>query len=333
MRKLFAAALLLLLSLAPVQAAKLFVVGDSVSTETKINGWSTGQSWGAIVASNAGLTPVFLAVAGYTTAQMQSQINTVIAQYAAGDTISMQPGENDISVTMPAVFKATLDGQIVQMVNAGIPASKITLHTPFIIQATNAQGLAYQGEAPAYLQAIREVAFARGVALIDVYTHFAELTQTIGAITQFYMPNDVQHPGVMGQAEIARLYSLPQNANSAAYHTASAFSPIGKPWIVTAPLHQVSGAGVTLLSAQVAYIDASGASPVTFHVQDYLPPGEEVALILDGLPFPCPDSTTITPAQFSRMMIAPVTHPHDVWVSVNNGYGWSSGIDFSVTPP
>lgn len=308
-------------------AAKLFVIGDSVSAETHA-GWAAGQGWGAVVASNAGLTEFNVAVAGTTTAQMQPQWDTVLANYAAGDTVSFMPGENDINVTLLASFRATLDGQIAAAITAGIPAGKITLHTPFIIQASP-----YQKAAPQYLQAIREIAFNRGVVLIDVYAHFAELSQTIGSITALYVAGDTQHPSPAGHAEIARLYSLLQNSGSAAYHTIASPIAIAAPALVMVPLHQAPEVGPTLLSAQVSYLDPAGTSAVSWNVQDFNAPGGEVGLQLDGSPFNCANSTTVTAAVFSRLMIVPVAHAHDIWVNANDGTYNSGGTDFAVSPP
>lgn len=328
MARLTSFALTLLLTTGtPAVAGKLFIIGDSVSTSVHA-GWTAGQGWGALVAAAAGMTEVNLAVSGATDAQMGAQVTTALAQYASGDAIEIMPFENDISVTPPAVAKATLDGQVRDAIAAGVPANRITLHTPFIIQ-----GIAYQRAAPLYLAAIREIALNRGTGLVDVYAHFSELVQTGVGISQFYVSGDPQHPGPLGHAEIARLYSFPQNANLAAFHTPGASLVIGAPSIVTTPLHQVVEVGPTLLSAQVSYIDPGNAPATHWNVQDYNAPGGEVALQLDGADFPCSGSVTVTPDVFARLMIKPVAHPHDIWVSTTNGTYASTGIDFAVTPP
>lgn len=310
-------------------ASKLFDIGDSVSTYSH-TGWSGGQGYAALVAANAGFTEVNLAVSGATTAQMQSQWDSAVAQFQAGDAILVMPGENDIGVTFVASFRSTLDGQLAGAIAAGIPANRITLMTPFILNASS-----YLQASPVYLQAMREIAFSRGVKLVDVNAHFSELLLTKPNISAYYATNDNGHPSALGQAEIASLFEMPQNADSAAYHAGSLPPPmpVAAPKIVLTSLHQAVGESATPLSAQVAYSDMVGAPAVTWNVQDYMAPSGEVALMLDGSPFQCSSSVTITAVQFSRMMIAPVSHQHDIWINANNGSYNSGGSDFTVYPP
>jgi lysophospholipase L1-like esterase len=309
--------------------SKLFIIGDSVSTSVH-PGWSAGQGWGALVAAAAGLTEVNLAVSGAMASDMDPQWSTAIAQYGTGDDVACMPFENNIGVAALGASRATLEGQLDRAIAAGVPPGRITLMTPFILNATW-----YLQAAPPFVQAIREVAFARGIPLIDVFDHFAELMITKSSISPYYAAGDNGHPSVLGQAEIASLYALPQNAGSAAYHPAPPPppTPTGPPVITLTPLHQTAGAGPTPLSARVAYSDPAGVPAVTWNIQDNEPPSGEIALSLDGAPFPCSSSVPITPAVLARMMILPVSRTHDIWLNANNGVYWSGGANFALTPP
>lgn len=310
--------------------AKFFVIGNSVSANSRSGVWASGQSWGAQVTANAGFTPNILATPGATIADMQSQWNTVLAQFAAGDTVAIMPFENDINVTALKAARSTLEGQLDAAIAAGIPASRITINTPFIVNTS-----AYLQAAPPFIQAIFEVAFARGIPVIDVFGGVCELLATKPSVTPYFAAGDNGHPSLLGQTWIYSLYTLIQNSASAGYHPASITPPcpIGPPIITLTALHQTSGAGPTLLSAQVAYSDPVAAAAVSWNVQDYQPPSGEVALMLDGVAFPSSGSVTVTAAQFSRLMIAPCAHAHDIWINANNGGYNSGGSDFSVTPP
>lgn len=208
MRAILALASLLVAS--PLAAADLGVVGDSVAATTRAGQWSAGQGYAAIVAQRAGLAEVNVAVSGAATAAMASQWATLLARNPKPSCILYAPGENDIPSTPVATYQAQVHGQLQNAISSGVPASGITILTPFIYQNS-----AYLAAAPAYLAALRAEAASFGIPVIDVFRLFAEFSLTRSDYSTLLNPDG--HPTVDGMVKIADQFKFPENAASCAY--------------------------------------------------------------------------------------------------------------------
>lgn len=191
-------------------AADLGVVGDSVAAATRNGAWVAGQGYGAIVAQGAGLTEVNVAVSGAFTSQMTSQWSALLARNPRPSCVLYAPGENDIPPTSVATYRSQVNAQLSNAISNGIPASSITILTPFIYQ-----NAAYLAAAPEYLAALRAEAAGFGIPVVDVFRLFAEFSLTRSDYSTLL--NADGHPTVAGMVKIADQFKLPENAASCAY--------------------------------------------------------------------------------------------------------------------
>lgn len=191
-------------------AADLGVVGDSVAASTRNGAWSAGQGYGAITAQRAGMAEINVAVSGATTAQMASQWTTLLARNPLPSCVLYAPGENDIPNTPVSSYRSQVNAQLASAIAGGIPASKITILTPFIYQ-----NAAYYAAAPAYLAALRAEAVSFGIPVIDVFRLFAEYSLTRSDYATLI--NADGHPTAAGMVKFADQFQLPENAASCAY--------------------------------------------------------------------------------------------------------------------
>lgn len=243
-------------------AGDLVIIGDSVSAPSNAGAWNSGQGYGALIASRAGLTEINLAVSGATSVQrsgtpyIHDQWAAAIARSPKPAGIIAQVGENDIYWNPGvAAFKGQVDADVAAALAAGIP---VTLNTTFHRQIPSS----WYATAMPYVQAIREIGAARGVVVVDVFAWFSQLSLCDPNYTSYFYTGDGinAHPTVAGQLQIASLFSMPQYASAVGY------SPPAPPPPVTGPAIPVMTAattdGVTITGNDLNSTGTTTSAPV-----------------------------------------------------------------------
>lgn len=182
----------------------LIVAGDSQSAARAAVALS--QTWGAIVARNAGVGYVNCAVAGDTSSDLLARFPAVLAN--AGSKLGIMIGANDAYVPSgytpnppyaaaqpSAVSVALYEANLEAMADAALAAGK----SPFLVTPWAFWSTTCLGQFPFYVAAMKTVASAAGIPCFDAYQVQLDMAAAIGQSDMWSdVEADYQHPNSGG---------------------------------------------------------------------------------------------------------------------------------------
>jgi lysophospholipase L1-like esterase len=193
-------------------------IGDSNTAARPANGIALSDTFPLKIGTQRGFDTIINAgIGGNTSGMMLARIQADLLCHGCGS-VGISPGINDLGNAINAGsassgVQAYRDNTLA-MVDAALDAgAKVTLFTPPLVRST-----IFIDNIPAYNDAIKEVAWLRGVPFVDLYfefmqVYFTTLNTNPAAFTSLYV--DAQHVSAAGHSFIRDITCRASNCHAA----------------------------------------------------------------------------------------------------------------------